>query len=188
MPTDPQPPPLPVPSSAPYPPPPLLPPPLGQEGAGQGPVWSCHSNSHSHYMQQNVHQVQHSRRRAAESECSERSSEWSEEDDVHDKPPGAPNDETGNNLSDALATLDLQGALPEGWRMSTDAQGCVYYLNDVSRTTQWHRPTAPATASSQTTTPLSTANATSPAPATSSTQTGNAPANTERQPTTRTRQ
>eukprot|EP00727_Mastigamoeba_balamuthi_P001571 m51a1_g11410 putative flag-tagged protein kinase domain of mitogen-activated protein kinase kinase kinase (458) ;mRNA; f:15611-17421 len=35
-------------------------------------------------------------------------------------------------------------ALPEGWAAAVDARGRTYYINVVSRTSQWHRPTTPA--------------------------------------------
>ncbi|GAB0090167.1 E3 ubiquitin-protein ligase [Sergentomyia squamirostris] len=36
--------------------------------------------------------------------------------------------------------------LPEGWEMRKDPQGRKYYVNHKTRSTQWNRPTAPATA------------------------------------------
>lgn len=44
-------------------------------------------------------------------------------------------------------TSEPRAALPEGWEERKTPDGRVYYVNHVTRTTQWSRPTQPASAS-----------------------------------------
>lgn len=56
-----------------------------------------------------------------------------------------------------------QSALPEGWEERKTADGRNYYVNHVSKTTQWSRPTLPASASANSTNLTSTTTTTAAA-------------------------
>ncbi|XP_055706386.1 E3 ubiquitin-protein ligase Smurf1 isoform X2 [Phlebotomus papatasi] len=45
----------------------------------------------------------------------------------------------------AREPVEPQPELPEGWELRKTLQGRVYYVNHVTKSTQWDRPTAPAT-------------------------------------------
>ena len=40
--------------------------------------------------------------------------------------------------------VERQSPLPEGWEDRRTPNGRVYYVNHVTKTTQWSRPTLPA--------------------------------------------
>ena len=49
-----------------------------------------------------------------------------------------------NNISNSSST-NVSSNLPDGWEERKTVDGRSYYVNHVSRTTQWSRPTQPAT-------------------------------------------
>ncbi|XP_040581330.1 E3 ubiquitin-protein ligase SMURF2 isoform X2 [Lepeophtheirus salmonis] len=49
-----------------------------------------------------------------------------------------------NAVVDTLGNLTCSNDLPEGWEERRTPSGRVYYVNHVRRTTQWARPTEPA--------------------------------------------
>lgn len=65
-----------------------------------------------------------------------------------------PAGEVQGPAEDEVPTESRQSPLPEGWEDRRTPDGRIYYVNHVTRTTQWSRPTQPAsmtqiTASSQ---------------------------------------
>uniref|UniRef100_A0A1L8DTI7 E3 ubiquitin-protein ligase SMURF1 n=1 Tax=Nyssomyia neivai TaxID=330878 RepID=A0A1L8DTI7_9DIPT len=64
----------------------------------------------------------------------------------------------------AKKTRDADGVdLPEGWELRKTNQGRVYYVNHVTKSTQWDRPTHPATTNGTTTTTTPTTDEPTPA-------------------------
>ena len=49
-----------------------------------------------------------------------------------------------NAVVDPLGNLSCPADLPEGWEERRTTSGRVYYVNHYLRTTQWERPTRPA--------------------------------------------
>lgn len=55
---------------------------------------------------------------------------------------------TEHTTTSTTTTTTSSTTLPDGWEERRTADGRIYYVNHVSRTTQWSRPTQPATAAS----------------------------------------
>lgn len=53
---------------------------------------------------------------------------------------------TTTSITGVLDANNNNGELPEGWTECRTANGRVYYMNHVTRTTHWHRPTQSASA------------------------------------------
>ena len=51
-----------------------------------------------------------------------------------------------NAVVDSLGNLRCANDLPEGWEERGTSSGRIYYVNHVTKTTQWERPTVPAIA------------------------------------------
>lgn len=63
-----------------------------------------------------------------------------------------------NAVVDSLGNLRCANDLPEGWEERRTSSGRVYYVNHVTKTTQWERPTLPAIAAQSVHSPVTLAN------------------------------
>ena len=59
---------------------------------------------------------------------------------------------------DSLGNLRCANDLPEGWEERRTSSGRVYYVNHVTKTTQWERPTLPAIATQNVLSPVTLSN------------------------------
>lgn len=63
------------------------------------------------------------------------------------------NNTTSNTSSVSVPTTPVhQETLPEGWEDRRTSNGRIYYVNHVTKTTQWTKPTLPASQSNKTST------------------------------------
>ncbi|CAB3408664.1 unnamed protein product [Caenorhabditis bovis] len=53
-----------------------------------------------------------------------------------------PDSQAENSPSDSSNDLQASSSIPQGWEEREDANGRTFYVNHVLRTTQWHRPEA----------------------------------------------